>query len=76
MIFKIEKNVPIPALRRDGRSKKYPTSDLQVGDSFLIPNGEIPNSGSAGGTSYYQRALGMRFARRKVAEGLRIWRIK
>ena len=38
-LFAIEKDIAIPeSTRRTARSSKYPLRDMEVGDSFFIPN--------------------------------------
>ncbi len=71
-MFTIEKNHPIPK----GRAK-YPLDQLEVGDSFFIPevdkerhkNIRIYVSGWA-----RRSKTGMKFTTRAVDDGIRVWR--
>jgi len=76
-VFHIERNIPLPEQSRGVRNK-YPWRQMRVGDSFLVPCGEyeVPEvmnsltSCRAGA----QRSTGYRFALRKAAGGVRVWR--
>lgn len=67
----IDKGVPIPP---DGecfrRRYTYPWADLQIGDSFLMPDA------SSGSAQAYTRGLrdGRTYTTRLVEGGLRVWR--
>lgn len=68
--FAIEKNIPVPDWRVRAR---YPFKDMQVGDSFLIPQGDrkkVYPAASAAGARH-----GKKFAVRKVDDGVRVWRV-
>ncbi len=69
----IEKNVPLPDGQGSDTRSKYPTADMEVGDSFAI-------------VATYQRAYSImrnanklrapkKFTMRRTEEGYRIWRI-
>ncbi len=72
--FKIERGLVVPPLTRSGRDSIYPTSKMEVGDSFLIPKEHLTRSKSAG-TSYYAKK-GWKFKKRMLPDGLRVWRIQ
>ena len=79
--MKIDKNIPIP---RDNPRNKYPYHELEVGDSFFIPNemtGNPDNTISASVAVTNKRMKGNRLfiCRRRVTngkQGWRVWRIK
>ena len=66
MNYEIEKDVPIPAT-----TKKYPWNDMNVGDSFLVPDGE-----TKGMSATHRRKHREEHVTRKVEGGIRIWRTK
>ena len=69
--YKIDKGIPLP----NGR---YPFADLDVGESFFVPNA---NANSVSSTaSRLGKALGAAFVCRRVKEngvpGMRVWRVE
>jgi hypothetical protein len=64
--MKIEKNIPLPI--------KYPFAQMEVGDSFLLPEGMKRNAASVAAMRY-GNPLGRRFTIRKTPEGFRCWRV-
>jgi hypothetical protein len=69
--FVIEKGVPVAA----HGNAIYPFGEMEVGDSFILPNG-------AGNASSFRRSAALWAARnnakvtiRKVDGGLRVWRL-
>lgn len=75
MSYVIEKGVALPKGKRAEKSTKYPFKSMEVGDSFLVPDGtnvvSLRAHASASG-----RALGRRFSVRLVEQGVRIWRVE
>jgi hypothetical protein len=77
-MFKIEKNVAIPAKSHP----IYPFADLRPGDSFLVPcgEGEIRDMQQAvhAAASYYSRKTktDYKIATRTADKGLRVWRVQ
>lgn len=79
-MFSIEKNIPIPL--KQTRGSKYPFADMEVGDSFFIP--ELSLGSVSGNVSKNARALGIKMETRPVREkdpdtgkevdGVRVWR--
>ncbi|MFA4836354.1 MAG: hypothetical protein WC749_09830 [Dehalococcoidia bacterium] len=67
-MYNIEKDVPIP--RPCGRTKKYPYEEMEVGDSFFVPE----KLGSIAHVS--KRLYPKKFSMRFVDGGTRIWRIE
>lgn len=65
--FKIDKTIPIPP-KQMGREPKYPWKEMEVGDSFLVPNitREKINATSPHG----------KYLKRQEDGGVRVWRIK
>ncbi len=75
MTVKIDKGVPVPKLRQ--KYLKYPWKEMNVGDSFFIPD---TTSGRKGGMMKTPRSMGMKIVMRNVTEngvkGVRVWRIE
>lgn len=69
--IKIEKGIPVP---KDLRTvKKYPVAELEVGDSFFVPN--MTSASLGGTTSYYARKHNRKFTIRNEGTGCRVWRV-
>lgn len=75
-VFKIDKNIPIPPKSYSGRVAKYPTAQLEVGESFMIPNSELSSSKHKGGIYNVSAKTGRKFTTRTYPEGVRIWRVE
>lgn len=67
MSYPIESNVPIPS------RYKYPFNDLEVGDSFFVPNARRANLYSL--ASLRGKQLHRRFITKAEAGGVRVWRV-
>ncbi len=80
--FKIEKDVPIPSLRRGPKAgtRKYPFAQMEIGDSLLIPgNGDQRQAVSIYnyiGVYRKRGELKAKFTARMVDGGIRVWRIE
>lgn len=72
--LKIEKGVPIIGRRGGYGGGKYPFKNLEIGDSFLVPNKTTNAFGAS--VTYWGRVLNRKFISRKVEGGVRVWRIK
>ena len=75
MAFEIDKSVPLPA-NKSGKPGKYPWREMEVGDSFFIPdmahsNINVPPALKANGFKIATR----RETQNDVA-GIRVWRIQ
>jgi len=68
----IEKGVPLPA---SVTAKKYPFSEMEVGDSLFLPGENSAGNVAAYARSYGQRS-GWKYSARNVEGGLRIWRVE
>ena len=66
----VDKGVPIP----DGNRKKYPWTDMEVGDSFLIPGARHGAAGSM--IASRKKHVGHQYVCRMEDAGLRVWRVK
>lgn len=66
----VETGIPIPKQRIH---TVYPFLDLEVGQSFFVPNGN-PNSMRVR-ACLHGKALGRRFKTAKVQGGMRVWRL-
>lgn len=81
--MKIEKNIPLSAARRTpaGYNSKYPFAKLTPGDSFLIRLPADPKKAKRKRLTisclmvYHARKRGAKYASRRLAEGLRVWRV-
>ena len=72
--FKIEKGIPMPPVVKNGiAEKKYPWLQMEVGDSFLIPD---KPSRAVGSLIASHNRNGKRFACRTVEGGTRVWRME
>ena len=71
-MFEIEKNVPIPPPRAAHR--KYNFDQMEVGDSIFV-TGKSPNTVQTSARGFGERHK-MRFTVRKLATGIRVWRIE
>ena len=68
-----EQNVPVPRAR--GGAKRYPFSQLKVGDSVLQPYATPEDAQRALKAAYRVAEYhGWRITSRKLPEGVRIWR--
>jgi hypothetical protein len=75
MSFEIEDDHPIPAAGQgSGRKEKYPWSQMDVGQSFFVENGEVRKI--AGAACHSGRRNGKKFVVRVVDGGVRAWRIE
>lgn len=70
-MYKIEKGVALP---KEKVKHVYPHEDLQVGESFLVPGGNMNV------LCNYNRIKGKRLDRqfvcRKEGDGIRVWRVR
>lgn len=75
-MISIDKNIPIPKVNRGGhlkpREAKYPWAQMEVGNSFFVPEVTVKQFGS---TVYAaSKRSGRKFTIRAVDGGVRIWR--
>ncbi len=73
---KIDKNIPFPS--RNSWHAKYPFPEMEVGDSFFVPNKTTRDlCGTVAG--WTKRHPGAKFTSRTVREndidGVRVWRV-
>lgn len=72
MEFKIEKGVPLP--KKLSQNARYPFAEMEVGDSFFIPNAKrLMTAGSI--SQYCTKKTGKKFSSRREGNGIRVWRI-
>jgi hypothetical protein len=83
--FEIEVSIPVP-VRTVIRDSKYPFAEMGVGDSFLVPQTEEDNnidaimkrmSGACAYAGKMLRAEGIvtaKFIKRRMPDGVRVWR--
>ena len=76
MSFEIDKDIPLPPLRRNRSPKpKYPFGDLEIGDSFLVPGPKVANVRNAMGYFRKIKDSSKTFCTRRVDGGIRVWRL-
>ena len=76
--LKVETGIPLPVDGK-GRPRVYPWGKMNVGDCFLIEckHTNIKKLNTAKSAAFvYGKRHQMKFATRKVPEGLRIWRVE
>ena len=67
--YEIEKGVQ---LSHKPRAYVYPYNDMELGDSFFVPNGKMPTVNAANYRAF--KRLGWKFSARKQSDGIRVWR--
>ena len=84
MDIKIEKEVPFPKKLFSSRAEcPYPLSEMEVNDSFLVPNpdnlsiNQLRNQVNSR-INYHSKHLQdkRKFSIRQIEDGLRVWRVK
>jgi hypothetical protein len=71
--FQIEKNVAPPTSRGGGKAL-YPFADMNVGDSFFVPE-TIKRTNVQNAAYMYACRKNVKFSVRAVEGGLRVWRV-
>lgn len=68
-MIQVDKQIPIPPKQRP----KYPWATMEIGDSFFVdgPGATMFQSGASSNAKRY----GIKVATRRVAGGVRVWRI-
>lgn len=74
-MYPIDKGIPIPKINHDKPSTTYPFKEMNVGDSFLIPDGEKKSTARSAALIIAKR-MGIKVLTRKIEGGLRVWRIE
>lgn len=81
MTFEIESDVPMVSNRRGRKAVEFPFSDMDVGDSFLVPcdvsaKNEINNwrRKIAIAKKVFLTSYEGAFATATVSDGIRVWR--
>ena len=78
----IDKAVPIPETKKTGKRRSlYPFENMEVNDSFLVPNPLklttlILRNRVNSAAAYHSKIDGMKFTVRDTVEGIRVWRTK
>lgn len=72
-MYDIENNVPIPRLKQP--AAKYPFRDLQVGQSFFVPDVAAREKSMRAQVYTAAKHLGVKFTTRVENGGVRVWRI-
>lgn len=72
-MYKIEKNISYPKKR----DRKYPFSEMEIGDSFFVPHKDMKNKNVLSTAAFYHsRSENKQFRTQTVSDGVRCWRIK
>lgn len=72
-MYEIEKNVPIPKHRGEGRGRILELlKTMEVGDSVVV---DVSESQKGNSVSYAQQ-FGIKCVTKKVEGGFRIWRVQ
>ncbi len=72
-MYAVEKGIPVT--RRFREPYKYPFNDMDVGDSFFIPNGQDRIRSARARCSQVKANTGREYIARIVDGGVRVWRI-
>lgn len=76
-MFEIERGVPVPKRNQSRRESKYPCAEMEIGDSFFIPAGQVKAPAAyAVAVSANKRFPERKFVPRTVEGGMRIWRVE
>lgn len=75
MNYPVEKGIPLPPKSKTGPRTRYPFEEMQVGDSFLVPDGKAKNRALAIAMTRAGKMLGTQYTQRQVSDGVRVWRI-
>ena len=73
-VFEIDHDIPIPKPRP--RPRKYPFRDMQIGDSFYVPQTIVKNIAPAAAQVAKRMGNGAKFTCRSIDGGVRVWRVK
>ena len=71
-MFKIEKGIPQP--QGGGRFSLYPWQELEVGDSFMVPNAKLSTIRCSVARQNVGDKNGKKFRAANVDGGVRVWR--
>lgn len=85
-MLKIDKGIPVPhrqtrpSTKTDG-NPIFPLAELDIGDSFSVPDGfkgrggkEVTHSSIGGAIFHYGKRHGRQFTVRRMVDGWRVWR--
>ena len=72
--YVIEKNVPLVQKNGAGRKPKYPLRQMEVGDSFVVPGGNVKSMRSA--MRFAELRHGRKFKAQQQEGGVRVWRVE
>lgn len=73
----IETGIPIPPPGNGkGRVPRYPLRSMQVGDSFLVTDPSVSQTRLGSRLANFGKETGRKFAQRRTAEGIRVWRVE
>ena len=80
-IYTVEKNIPVSTVRSNYSLNVFPFTSMNVGDSFLIPAGDIhaksPNGIHYAAHQYSKIKVGFTITTRlQINKDRRVWRIK
>jgi hypothetical protein len=73
-MYEIEDGITLPTFHKG--VAKYPFRELEVGQSFFVPDGKKNRIASAASSIAKRIGNGTKFTLRSVDGGIRVWRIK
>jgi hypothetical protein len=71
--MQIDRNIPLPKPQRASKPSKYPWSEMEIGDSFMVEGKTTAQM--SGRVRYAEKTTGFAFTSRSVEGGCRIWRV-
>jgi hypothetical protein len=78
MTFQVESGIDLPRLARGRRATEFPLTEMDVGDSFLIPfdvtDGKLVDSWRRKVAAAKKKVQGGEFRTATMSDGLRVWR--
>lgn len=75
-MFEIEGNVLIPASRGRSTVHRFPFAQMEVGQSFALPNDKMRNAAARAANTFAKNNAGFKFITRSMGDGsFRLWRV-
>ncbi|GAC1503359.1 MAG: hypothetical protein NVS1B10_08410 [Candidatus Saccharimonadales bacterium] len=74
MNYIVEKGIPV--LNKDRYRIKYPFTDMEIGDSFVVPLTEASRLRSSIANFVRGSGIGLKYVTRTIGEEVRCWRVK
>lgn len=76
--YKVDKKVPMPLFRTIAKYSRYPYAEMEIGDSFYVPENDVASKNSLKTTSYAacKKNQGKLFRVADDKDGYRVFRVK